>query len=368
MLRFLLAPLLLICCSISLAQPLPSVNDLGAGWNTIPTDGLCSAGTPYRFYVRDSDSSDKLLIYFNGGGACWLGQACDLNSQPNNHFPLAEMDQNNPALDHGIFALDVTENPFSDYDMVSVPYCTGDVHVGAGEKFYTYTNAEGGEVTVNTYHNGYANSSTVLNWVYKNYAAPSSVVIGGSSAGAIGSSFYAGMVAEHYASAPVVLIADAAGGYNSPNLPVTFTAWNTAAILPAWPEYAGETNDTLTFEDFYIASAKHAPNLTIAQYNAAEDQTQIQFNYLLGDPPGSFSLPQRIFNHYVEIESAVDEFHHYTAGGGVHTILDSRIFYTYTVRDVRFVDWVTALVEGRPLGDISCVDEAGGCASPPQGD
>jgi hypothetical protein len=348
------------------AQVAASAATEGA-WTTIGTDGVCSTGTPYQFYTREG-SGDNLLIYFNGGGACWFGQACDLASQPNVHFPFAEMPENNPANGHGVFALDNPENPFRDYDMVSIPYCTGDVHVGAGEKFYTYTNAEGGEVTISTQHTGYANASTVLNWAYQNFAAPGKVVVAGSSAGAIGASFYSGMVAEHYANVPVTLIADAAGGYNSPHLPVTFNAWNTAAVLPAWPEYAGETNDSLTFEDFYIASAHHAPNLTIAQYNAAEDLTQVQFNLLIGDRLGSFSLPQRIFNHYVEIESAVDEFYHYTAGGNVHTILVSPIFYTYAVTGIRFVDWVQALVDGSPMGDISCVDEVDGCAGAPQGD
>lgn len=370
--RILLLILLCACPALLTAQSvaaptLPAAASLSEGWNTIPTDGLCSTGTPYRFYARNG-GSNKLLIYFNGGGACWFGQACDLGSQPNVHFPFAEMDENNPARGHGIFALDMTENPFRDYDMVSVPYCTGDVHVGAGKKTYTYSNADGTEIKVDTYHNGYANSTTVLDWVYANYPNPDSVVIGGSSAGAIGSSFYSGFVAEHYSGKPVVLIADAAGGYNSPNLPITFNAWNTAAILPHWPDYAGKTNDNLTFEDFYIASAHHAPNLTIAQYNAAEDQTQTQFNYLIGDKPGSFSLPQRIFNHYVEIESAVDDFYTYTAGGNVHTILASPIFYTYAVENVRFVDWLKALADGHPLGDISCVDEVNGCTAAPKGD
>ncbi len=245
--------------------------------------------------------------------------------------------------------------------MVVVPYCTGDVHIGAGERVYSYTGTDGGEVTVNTYHNGYENSATVLNWVYENYPAPERVVIGGSSAGAIGSSFYAGLVAEQYRDTPVVLIADAAGGYNSPTLPVTLNAWNTAAILPDWPEYAGETNDSLTFEDFYIASARHSPNLPIAQYNTAEDVVQYNFSYLIGDPVGSFSLAQRILNHYVEIESAVDAFYSYTAGGDVHTILVSPIFYTYTVEGMPFVEWVNRLAHGAPVRDISCVNEPAGC-------
>lgn len=360
----LLSGLLLLSQAVAQSN-LPTLEDLEQGWNSVATGGLCSTGTPYQFYVRDSAASDNLLIYFNGGGACWFGQACDLNAEPNVHSPFAEMPGNNPANFNGIFALNRDDNPVRDYDMVVLPYCTGDVHIGGGKRNYSYSASDGEEVTITTYHNGYENSTTVLDWIYEQYDSPQRVVIGGSSAGAIGSSFYSGLVAEHYADTPVILIADAAGGYNSPKLATTFQAWQTASILPDWPEYAGETDATLTFEDFYIASANHNDNLIISQYNAAEDGVQYNFNYLIGDTPGSFTLPERIFNHYVEIESAVDDFYHYTAGGDVHTILGSPIFYEYEVEGVRLVDWIAELINEGSVQDISCVNEAQGCKTAP---
>lgn len=359
--------LLLVLASLNLSaqNTLPSLTNLDQGWNAIPTDGMCTAGTPYQFYAKTSGESDNLLIYFNGGGACWFGEACDLSVQPNIHSPFADMDANNPGLAHGVFAEDQPDNPFQDYDMVVLPYCTGDVHVGGGEQMYTYTDSEGGTVTINTFHNGYDNSSTVLDWVYEQFASPEKIVIGGSSAGAIGSSYFAGPVAEKYPAVSVVLLADAAGGYISPILAEVFDSWRTVSILPDWPEYEGKNSSNLSFEDFYIASANHNSNLTIAQYNAAEDAVQKNFSYMLGSAPGSFSLPQRIFNHYVEIESAVDEFYSYTAGGDTHTIMVSPIFYEYEVEGVRFVDWVTDLVNGVKVDDISCVNEPNGCALAP---
>lgn len=352
---------LFVSGGLSAQSDLPSIDSLDSGWNTIPTDGLCSSGTPYQFYAKPAAASDNLLVFFNGGGACWFGEACDLASEPNIHTPLADMDENNPALSKGIFNFEESDNPFVDYSMVFIPYCTGDVHIGGGPRTYQYTNADGENVSITAHHNGYANSMAVLDWVYANYNAPNKIVITGSSAGAIGSSFYSGFVAEHYSQTPVILLADAAGGYGSPFMAVTHSAWNTASILPDWQEYEGESNDSISFEDFYIASANHNKNLSIAQYNAAEDATQVMFTQVIGDPPGSFSMPQRIFNNYLEIESAVDEFFSYTAGGEVHTILRSNIFYEYEVEGVRFVDWVSDLVNGKKIRDISCVNEAKGC-------
>jgi Pectinacetylesterase len=361
---FVLALFLLLPIAASAQTNLPSADTLQDGWNTLETDGLCSAGTPFQFYAKTSDASNNLLIFFNGGGACWFGQACDLSSEPNIHSPFADMEANNPRVSSGIFDFENSENPFSDYDVVFIPYCTGDVHIGSGEKNYSYQDASGNEVSYTAHHDGYANSMTSLNWIYDNFTAVNNVVVAGSSAGAIGASFYSGLIAEHYPSSPVVLLADAAGGYRTALLPVTHNAWDTAAILPDWEEYRGETNDTLTFEDFYIASANHNSNLRLAQYNAAEDEVQKDFTYVIGDAPGSFSLPLRILTNYQEIESATNEFYSYTAGGPVHTILRSDIFYEYEVEDTRFVDWVSDLTNGIPVQDISCVDD-GGCGVAP---
>ena len=363
---FVMALILILPIAASAQTSLPSVDSLEDGWNTLETNGLCSSGTAFQFYAKSSDASNDLLIYFNGGGACWFGQACDPRSEPNIHSPFADMDANNPSLAEGIFDFENTENPFADYDVVFVPYCTGDVHVGNGERIYTYQDTSGNEVSYTAHHNGFENSMESLNWIYDNFTAVDNVVVAGSSAGAIGASFYAGLIAQHYPSSPVVVIADAAGGYRSSLLPVTLKAWNTAAILPDWKEYAGETNDSLSFEDFYIASANHNSNVRLAQYNTAEDQVQISFTHVIGDAPGSFSLPLRILTSYQEIAGATNEFFSYTAGGDVHTILRSEIFYEYEVENTRFVDWVKDLVDGKQIRDISCVDDAAGCSEAPR--
>lgn len=346
-------------------SPSPSLDALNSGWNVVPTDGVCASGTPYFFYAKPSLTSENVLVFFNGGGACWFGESCDLASEPNIHFPFADMAENNPNNSKGIFDFEDVENPFRDFDIIYLPYCTGDVHIGSGVRDYTYSNKDNQEVVVTTYHNGFKNSTDVLSWVFSNYVDPNKIVVAGSSAGAVAASFYSGLVAEHYEDVDVVLIADAAGGYGSPLLHRTFSAWNTAAVLPAWEEYVDKTNQNLTFEDFYIASATHNPNLTMAQYNAAEDQTQIMFTQVIGDPVGSFSLPQRILNNYLRIESKVEDFYSYTAGGEVHMILQDQNFYDYRVDGIKFVDWVSDLVMGLSINDVSCVREVAGCSQAP---
>jgi len=124
---FVLALLLLGSVSAQAQSELPGLDSLDSGWNTIATDGVCSTGTPYQFFAKSSADNGNLLIFFNGGGGCWFGEACDLDSQPNIHSPFAEMAQNDPANSQGIFNFENRANPFSDFAMVFLPYCTGDV-------------------------------------------------------------------------------------------------------------------------------------------------------------------------------------------------------------------------------------------------
>lgn len=333
----------------------PPLADLETGvWTSIAPGGdtVCSNGTPFNFFVRPADP-ERLLIFFNGGGACWFAQICDVTSPVVTYVPFAELPQNSPEPGSGIFDLANPENPFADYTMVFVPYCTGDVHLGGGETVYEVPasgDTPAREVTI--FHNGFANASSALDWVFDNFDAPDQIFVTGSSAGAIPSPIYTGIVAEQYPEAEIVQLGDGAGGYRSSQAAVVFSAWHTLDILPDWPELADETLETLTFEDFYIAAASHFPDIAFAQYNTAEDEVQYSFLALLGET--DISLPEKLEANLADIDTAVDNFRYFTAGGPLHTILRLPEFYTLAANGVRIRDWVAALASGEPVENVAC--------------
>src|SRR5215203_1188001 len=49
----------------------------GAQWRTIEPGGdtVCADGSPYRFFVHPGDPA-RLLVEFEGGGACWSAETC----------------------------------------------------------------------------------------------------------------------------------------------------------------------------------------------------------------------------------------------------------------------------------------------------
>ena len=73
----------------------PAVPDLAAGWTKIEPGGdtMCSLGTPYAYYVHPG-TVNRLVVYFQGGGACWNDFTC---SNPDMYFDNAVDDSDDPS-------------------------------------------------------------------------------------------------------------------------------------------------------------------------------------------------------------------------------------------------------------------------------
>ena len=197
----------------SIAEPPPIANleGLSPGWNAIASGGetICSDGSPYRFFVRPADP-EKLIVYFQGGGACWFGEICDPDLEPSYKINTSEDD---PGRYKGIFDFDNPANPFANHSIVFAPYCTADVHIG--DKVAIYESPEMDDHAphpVTIHHKGFANSAAVLAWTYEHFFTPSSIFVTGSSAGAIPSPYYAMVIADHYGGVTNMLIAQLGDG------------------------------------------------------------------------------------------------------------------------------------------------------------
>jgi hypothetical protein len=103
-------------------------------WETVdaPSDCMCADGSAFHFYVREA-SPTKVLFYLEGGGACFSGDMCKPGSGTYSETisPVSKLEDS-----PGIFDFANPENPFADYSVVYVPYCTGDVHAGNITKDY----------------------------------------------------------------------------------------------------------------------------------------------------------------------------------------------------------------------------------------
>ena len=318
-------------------------------WAMIPggVGTSCSEGSPYSFFVR-AGNPKHLLIYFQGGGACWSASTCDVRQQQY----LSKVDGTEPPTQYGVFEFSNLENPFRDYTVIFVPYCTGDAHLG--NRTVTYTVPAADKVPATTFqvqHKGYANAMAALRWAFANVKSPESVFILGGSAGAIASPFYAGRVAEHYKEALIVQLGDSAGGFRVPAIPKLLSGWGTIDVLQNFSPYRQQNPETINFETLYQAEARHHPAMVFSQFNNAEDVRQISALRTFGIE--KVPLLQLLEQNYSEIRQAAPQFRTFTASGELHVIANRPEFYTVAVNGTRLCDWVAALASGRPVKNIT---------------
>ena len=272
-------------------------------------------------------TSDRLLIYFQGGGACYDLASC-FGLRP---YDATVGDDDDPGLPgrEGILDLSNPDNPFRDYDIVFVPYCTGDFHLG--DRVVTWDVEGGGQATMR--FEGATNARAVLAWVYAHFRAPESVFVSGCSAGAVGSAYHAPAIMRRYAGVPVTQMGDSAGGYRG-DLQRVLSAWGVNAT---------------GFEDFYVQGARANPTRLFSELNTTEDETQLFFQRLMGTDP--HAIRDILLGNLLDVHTQVANFRSYTSPGNIHCVTLFDDFYSMTISGTRVRDWVDNLALGNNVGN-----------------
>jgi hypothetical protein len=311
------------------------------GWERVVPGGdcQCSDGSEFSFWVREANP-EKVVFFFQDGGACFSAETC-----------APESDLYNTTItegpgEGGIFDFADERNPFADYSVVFVPYCTGDVHIGNATTEYA--------AGLTIQHKGYVNGTAALDHLAATFPGATDVVVMGESAGSVASPLYAGLVSDRLPDAKITVLANGSGSY--PDLPDIngrlAAAWGTGNAIPAWPENAGLTAEQWSFPGLFVQSGRHDPEIVFARHDHAYDERQEPWFSRLGIPAGD--LLSRIDANETQIEGAGVNLLSYIAPGDEHVVLSDGLFYTETVNGVLFVDWVTQLVNHQPGADVHC--------------
>ncbi len=154
---------------------------------------ICMRGDPYRMSVRETGSKD-LLIFLQGGGACW-SEFC---------FAVTKAPPGVPGMD--ILRADLADNPVRDWNVVYLPYCDGSFFAG-DVQFDDNLNDKGAR-----YHHGLANLTAALEVAAKRFAKPRRILLAGSSGGAYGLLLGAPMVRHYFPDAEIIVMADSGIG------------------------------------------------------------------------------------------------------------------------------------------------------------
>jgi hypothetical protein len=334
---------------------------------------VCKDGSsPYAFFVKRG-SVNKLLMYYQGGGACWdevtcggtsltgYQALCDTTVDPSGS------DNPNDAVNHyGFGDLSNSSNPFKDWNIVFVSYCSCDIHYGDAEQ--DYDNYDG--TPIHVVHHGFHNAKVAEKWAREHFVNPEMVFVTGSSAGSYGALFNAPLLEKVWPASQFRVLGDAGNGVITQDFLLNeFPNWNFSANLPKYiPGVIGSfSGDNPTGMVGYIeAVAAYFPNTNWAHYATAFDGGmggQTGFYHVMVNQSRIFDWPnwwesscdwnqlmvQQANDTYGAVAAGTKNYHYYIGTGSRHTMWGSNKVYTDTTGGVQLiVDWINDMLTGGP--------------------
>jgi hypothetical protein len=174
-------------------------------WSWIPVDGaICRDGSATGIGVNLGSATDKLMIYLEGGGACFNSTTCPMNPTTfgKSDFTTQFVGATAPHANTGIFNRGYAQNPVKDWTFIYVPYCTGDVHAG-NRTDATVSGVPGTQQFV-----GYVNVEKDLKRIVPSFPGLTKVLLTGVSAGGFGAAADYVQVAKAFDPVPVYNLDD----------------------------------------------------------------------------------------------------------------------------------------------------------------
>ncbi len=157
---------------------------------------MCGNGSQFKFWVYDSPSSQNMLVSFEGGGACWDYETCsgqagilgaaNPNGVPDDYITQFKAQYVSPLVngaDPGIPLRPLNPIVTDGWDVVYVPYCTGDVHVG--NNVVTYEDPSGQNPPITWRHVGFHNTRSALQYLATRFPSVNKLLVTGFSAGGV---------------------------------------------------------------------------------------------------------------------------------------------------------------------------------------
>jgi len=286
---------------------------------------VCLTGGEFQVNVRHG-SSDQVLLYLQGGGACWDYVTCYVLGTATTSA--------NGAIESGSLDLDDPASPFRDWDVVYVPYCDGSVFTGDATVDYQGRR---------TFHHGLWNLSVAIDALGREFPDPSRIVVAGSSAGGYGTFAGYGATRVAFPETPIVVFNDSGPGVQ--NVDATqdirdrVANWNFTQRIP---ESCTECDPQYTY--LLEWAFERDSELRVAMYSYLQDGV-ISFFIDLSGPAYEdllLAVTGDIQGRYPE------RFNRFFKTGSNHTVLLSPEFYTQTVDGITVRDWTQAFLDDAP--------------------
>ncbi len=313
------------------------------------------------FYRKGS--VNKLLMYYQGGGACWNRDSCNLAQL---FKQTAGVGDDPTPGSVGLADWDNPLNPWKDWHIVYVPYCTGDIHVGNTTKLYDNPIGPPAHDRVN--HRGRVNAKAMEKLARDLFVNPEHVYVTGSSAGGLGAVVNSVFLIEDaYPASKFDVLSDAGDGVPTQDwIDNGLPNWNFAATAAESPILANvDQGSVLVFQEGLENLANTYPEHDFATFIGRYDQVFTQFYHVMLNPnPNPSDLlftagflanvwPQywedtcgydsgRAAQHIATLANTTNgNYQVYVGAGSAHTMFGlDRVYTDTTGTGITIVDWI----------------------------
>lgn len=338
------------------------------------TDGVKS---DFSFFYRPG-KKEKLAVFFNGGGACWDYTTCvaSLQSQLPTYVPAMDA-SNTPVGAGGMFDLSRDDNPFKDWSIVFVPYCTGDIHWGSQDVTYTDPTGQGPATTI--HHRGFDNFLVVRDWIKRRFTERqhgggtssdvNKLVVTGSSAGAYGASLAFPYLKQTIPGAKGYMLGDAGNGvindsFYTQALSGTNAVWAVRKNLPTWVPGIDNVLDVGAYgflPAYYSTLAHYYGKDRFAQYTTNWDAVQALFYNIMENTqnpaewvnltPEVFGTWNYLMTQYTSATAGNSNYRYFVEPGCNHTLMRDPEFYSSTSAGgtTTFQNWLKGMIGMRSV-------------------
>jgi len=290
---------------------------------------IFSTSTPFAFQVIPGDT-DKVLVYFQGGGACWdkastAAGLCTTDSSPQDAV--------------GAFDRTDVRNEFKSHTIVHITYCSGDLFVGDITRDY---NDKAGKPVV---QKGQANAQSAVDWIVsqqKTGALASTLTdlaVMGCSAGSIGAQAWGNQVLKAIKWTNAAIVPDSYAGVFPPGSqgPLIYgfgTCTSPMAKVLSADNLARCNAQTLTLQDLNDQYMGELPHVPFSFIQSKTDIVQQSFYIAVGASTNTSAAltPTEFYNDVNTIFGTYNKNHAnfltYLVDGDQHCFSPLKVFLT----------------------------------------
>jgi len=306
-------------------------------------DAFCANGATTGIGINLAKGSDDVLIYLEGGGACWSELTCYLLQTATyitTGYGKKQFAAELPTLTAagGFFDRTSAANPFRKYNFIYVPYCTGDMHGGRNAVDYIVSGSP--HLTM---FDGASNFTAYLARIRATFPKAKQVVLAGSSFGGFGAVLHWGETQTAFGSVPVDMIDDSGtfmpAGFDIPG--VSDGTWNVQALLPSGCTACSSTDLSALYG--YYAQAFPNDRGTLLSYI---DDSVLPSYYAITAGQFTAGLQTVLTQEFAPNAN----LQYFTVGGAGHVLFFNP---TLSVNDVTVETFLTEMVTGAPWTSVN---------------